>query len=514
MKTALHGQVLEAIERHHMLLPGDRVGVAVSGGADSVALVRLLEELGPALGISLLVLHFHHGLRGAEADADQGFVAELARARGLEFMAGGEDVGAWARAHRRNVEDAARHLRYEFFQRVVEDGRVRRVAVAHTADDQAETVLAHLLRGTGLTGLAGIHPVLGNIVRPLLDVRRDALRVWLRAIDQPWREDSTNTDTRRLRARLRLELLPLLERDFQPRVVERLGSLARLAREEEAFWSALVEERFRALVPRSGSEKLERLELDIENLLQPLGGQFPALPEAASAAFSRRLLRRILEALAGDCRGITSTHIEQMLHLARESSSGRRVTLPRGLNVEKSFDRLLFSRGRKRGGSSPLEEPIENAGPIESTGRTESTAGTESAAAPSYEYVVELPERGTARVTIPAIHRRLCLKVVDWPPAQSDTKMLVEALDADLLHPPFLLRNWQPGDSYCPRGHRRVRRVKYLFRESRIAARDRASWPVLTSGGRVVWVPGLPVAEEFAARRKTRVGLLISEEAI
>ncbi len=474
-----------------MLLPGDRVGVAVSGGADSVALLRLLEDLRAQLGISLLVLHFHHGLRGADADADQKFVEELARARGLEIMAGREDVAAWARAHRRNVEDAARQLRYEFLGRATAEGRVRRVAVAHTADDQAETVLAHLLRGSGLSGLAGIHPVIGEIVRPLLYVRRKELRDWLTAIGQLWREDASNADTRRLRARLRLDLMPLLERDFQPRLVERLGGLARLAAEEEAFWSALVDERFKALATQRSAGGDGAVEVSVKDFLKPADGMVEGFPEPACAALGRRLLRRIVETLAGDCRGLTSAHIEQVLHLARESSSGRRVTLPRGLAAEKSFDRLIFSR----------------------EGARRSTPGTQIAVPPSYEYVVELPERGATRVTIPAIHRRLCLKVVDWPPAPSDTKNLADALDADRLHPPFLLRNWQPGDFYCPRGRRKARKVKFLFRESRIAARDRPSWPVLTSRGRLVWVPGLPVSREFAAGRNTRVGLLITEES-
>ena len=488
MKTALHDRVLETIERHGMILPGERVGVAVSGGADSVALVRLLEKLRAPLGISLLVLHFHHGLRGAEADADQEFVAQLAREHSLEFLTGGEDVAAWAREHRRNLEDAGRHLRYAFFERVVVEGRARRVAVAHTADDQAESVLAHILRGTGISGLAGIHPVIGHVVRPLLEVRREELHAWLTALGQTWREDATNADTRRLRARLRHELLPQLARDFQPRVVERLGNLARLAGEEDAFWSALVDERFHALAGQRAGEPGEGIEIGVASLLHPLAG----IPEAASAGLSRRLARRILQTLAGDCRGLTAAHIEQVMQLAKESSSGHRTTLPRGLAVEKSFDRLLFSKASRGSGS----------------------AGTEIAAAPSYEYVVELPKRGATRVTIPAIHKRVCLKVVDWPPAESDTRSLVEALDADLLHPPFLLRNWQPGDFYCPRGRRKARKVKFLFRESRIAAGDRPSWPVFTSGGRLVWVPGLPVAEEFAACGKTRVGLLISEEAI
>jgi tRNA(Ile)-lysidine synthase len=489
MTTALHRQVLGAIERHRMIAPGERLGVAVSGGADSVALLRLLDDLRAPLGISLVVLHFHHGLRGAEADADQESVAKLARERGLEFLPEGEDAGAWARAHRRNLEDAARELRHAYFRRVVAGGRARRVAVAHTADDQAETVLAHLFRGSGLPGLAGIYPVVGDVVRPLLEVRRADLRAWLTSIGQSWREDSTNLDTRRLRARLRIELLPLLERDFQPQIAARLGNLGRIAREEEAFWSALVDERFHALVSsRATGSSATGIEIGVGDFLAPISSFQTALPADASLALSRRLLRRIVEALAGDNRGLTSSHVEQVLRLAVESSSGRRVTLPRGLVVEKSFDGLLFS--------------------------ARAAAGTESAPAPSYEYLVELPKRGDTKVTIPAIHRQVCLKVVDWPPAQSDTSSSAGALDADLLHPPFLLRNWQPGDVYRPRGRQRARKVKFLFRESRIAARDRHSWPVLTSQGRLVWVPGLPVAEEFAARGKTRVGLLISEEKI
>ncbi|NDQ55872.1 MAG: tRNA lysidine(34) synthetase TilS [Acidipila sp.] len=518
MKTALQRQVLEAIERRGMISPGDRVGIAVSGGADSVALLRLLELLRVPLGISVVVLHFHHGLRGVEADADQKFVEDLARELGLEFLAGGEDVQAWATAHHRNLEDAGRHLRYAFFQRCVDQGRATRVAVAHTADDQAETVLAHLLRGTGLSGLAGIYPVRDQIIRPLLGARREDLRSWLVSLGQSWREDSTNTDTRRLRARLRIELLPLLTRDFQPQVVARLSALADLSRDEETFWSALVEERFRALTAASSpwldsgaangnevriADRIEvRIEVLIDDLLQPFAGLLPGFPVSAGPALSRRLLRRIVAAVAGDYRGITSTHVEQVLRLARESASGHRVMLPHGVRVERSFDRLRFSRSRATG--KPDNKHGELGSPQE----------TLALAAASYEYPVEIPAHGTTRVTIAAIHRRVCLKVVDWPSVQSDTSTLAEALDADLLHPPFLLRNWQPGDFYRPRGRQRARKVKFLFRERHIAASERRAWPVFTSGGRLAWVAGLPVAEEFAACRKTKVGLLISEEII
>ncbi len=201
-----------------MLEPGDRLGVAVSGGADSVALLRLLERLRDDLGITLVVAHFNHSLRAAESEGDAEFVEQLARTRGLEIITDREDVAAEAQRQGRNLEDMARQLRYAFFEGVVAEGRATHIAVAHTADDQAETVLAHLIRGTGLTGLAGIYPVAGAVVRPLLGTRREELRKYLRAVGQQWREDSTNRDTRRMRARIREQLLPLLERDFSPAI--------------------------------------------------------------------------------------------------------------------------------------------------------------------------------------------------------------------------------------------------------------------------------------------------------
>ena len=237
-----------AIERSGLLLAGDRVGVAVSGGADSVALFRLLMAARSRLGITLAVLHFDHALRRESAD-DANFVEALARAHDIPFRGVRENVAAIAARNKWNLEDGARRLRYEFFNEAIRQGSVSRVAVAHTMDDQAETVLARILRGTGPAGLAGIRPDAadGKIVRPLLEARRADLRAYLESIGQAWREDATNRDISRQRARIREKLLPLLESDFSPRAVERLASLACLSREEAAFWNALTEDRFAAL---------------------------------------------------------------------------------------------------------------------------------------------------------------------------------------------------------------------------------------------------------------------------
>lgn len=223
-----------ALHMSAQFAPGERIGVAVSGGADSVALLLALLESREKLGIVLCVVHFNHKLRGRASDADEKFVQKLASQHGLEFFAAEEDIAARAKRERSNLEEVARKARYEFFEKLVREQRVAKIAVAHTADDQAETVMAHILRGTGLAGMAGIHPESGVVFRPLLGVRREELREFLRAKRQRWREDATNLDTKRMRARIRQKLMPLLEKSFQPAVVEHLCQLAEFAREDEA----------------------------------------------------------------------------------------------------------------------------------------------------------------------------------------------------------------------------------------------------------------------------------------
>jgi tRNA(Ile)-lysidine synthase len=289
-------RLLSHIRRHELLKPGDRVGVAVSGGIDSVALLRLLLELRFDLGIVLSVVHFNHKLRGAESDADEEFVRTLARQHDLEFHSDRADVTAHAREAGVSVETAARELRYEFFRSLIRSAdtiqevettlslqkpagqevgtlgdespsgpkaeipreplnrsaeraappNLDKVATGHTLNDQAETVLMRIIRGAGMRGLGAIYRRIevhdddgdhcGEIVRPLLETRRCELEVYLKDIDQTWREDSTNTDHHFTRNRVRKLLVPLLEKEFNPKTAEGLAELAEIAREEEDYW--------------------------------------------------------------------------------------------------------------------------------------------------------------------------------------------------------------------------------------------------------------------------------------
>jgi tRNA(Ile)-lysidine synthase len=525
MQMSLSQRVLRAIEAQRMFRAGDRVGVGVSGGADSVALLLLLENLRERLGIGLAVLHFNHQLRGAESDADEQFVAALAAEHGIDFLAGRGDVAGEARARGWNLEDAARRMRYEFFSAAVRDGRATHVSVAHTADDQAETVLARLVRGTGPAGLAAIYPVKGHVVRPLLEVRRCELREYLEGRGESWREDASNLDTTRLRARLRHQVLPVIERELQPAVVAHLCRLAQMAREDEGFWAALGAERAGALVRREG----DRLGIRCADLLAPLQSDGAQAVGTAQIALSKRLVRRIVEELKGDRLRLTSRHVDQVMHLAGEGSSGRRTELP-GVVVERSFEWIWFEgagheRGEENEGTSGSSEPEAGCQNTTSLSETKTVSKTETLSrtktlgeraslrkTTTFSYAVELQGAGeTAVVAVPEISRVFRLKVIDWPAAARDTNVQ-GFLDRDSLHSPLLLRSWRPGDCYRPQGRRNVHKLKQLLRAGHISVRDRAGWPVLTSAGVLAWSRGFPVAAEFAARKATRSGVVITEE--
>ena len=499
MRSPLEQSVLETIRDERMLAPGDRAGVAVSGGADSIALLRLLEKLRGELGITLAVVHFDHSLRGKESEGDSRFVCDLAHLSGLEFILGKDDVAGKAEQHGWNLEDAARRIRYAFFKRVVEEKRVTRICVAHTADDQAETVLAHVIRGTGPTGLAGIYPIAGPIVRPLLKTRRQELRQFLKELGQEWREDATNQDLHRLRARIRAQLLPQLETDFSRQIVPRLCDLARLSQEEENFWAELVEQRYCRCAQEQGGD----LTMKICDLMTMPGVSARetahlAIRTSTSSApwrpLTERLIRRLYEKVRGDRRELSSRHVEQVIHLVTESSSGRRVQLPGGIQAKREFGRLVFSHAR--------------------TAEHSEQRGSTAAEANTYEYVVRFSGQGTTAVSVPELGSRFRLKVIDWPVTASDTKRGVQALDADLLGTPLVLRNWRPGDAYRPCGRRQVRKLKDMFRTGRVPSRERGRWPVLESEGRVIWTRGMPPAAEFSAREGTRAGVVIEEDRI
>jgi tRNA(Ile)-lysidine synthase len=462
------------------------VGVAVSGGADSVGLLLLLVELRKRLGVVLSLVHFNHKLRGRASEADEKFAAKLAAKYGLSFHVGHSDIGKEAKRNKMNLEDTARRARYEFFAELVQQGHLDKVAVAHTADDQAETVLAHILRGTGLAGLGGIHPKVEHVVRPLLGVRRAELRAFLKSKKQTWREDATNRDTARMRARIRRRLMPLLEKQFQTAVVEHLATLAELAREDEAFLELLVRERVgRVAVVKPGSVRISVREL--------AGKREDFTTESAEGternlAVARRMVRQIVELVKPRGGQLNAGHVRAALDMAAGGENGKRLPLPGGVEVRREHDSLIFCA-------------------------CDSNAGASGGKSLEFERVVNLEGR-EADIGVPELGCVFRFRVIDWPAKRGDTIDTGLVLDLDALQFPLRLRSWRPGDRLRPCGHRSAHKLKRLLSEKRVGRWEREGWPVLTSSGTLVWARGFRVAAEFAATEKTRVALVVTEEAI
>ena len=335
------------LRRHRLVRPGERVGVAVSGGADSVALLRALAELAPELGIVLFVLHLDHKLRGADSDADHRFVATLAEQLSLEADIESCDVGLLAARHGLSLEAAGRRERYDFFQRAAAEYRLDCVATAHTRDDQAETVLLRLLRGAGTSGLAGIlrscdllsvcdrssasscvpdatpSAPPARLIRPLLGTSRQQVEEYLTSLGQPFRHDASNLDPRFLRNRVRAELLPALERDYNPQLRQALCETADVAAAESDFLEDLVSA---ALGQPNETDS---------------GIDVPLL-QAQPVALQRRILRRLCQS-----RGL-ALDFAQLEGLREFAVAGRAgwIQLPRGCSAKVVRTKLLPLRLR------------------------------------------------------------------------------------------------------------------------------------------------------------------------
>lgn len=455
-------RLAQFILRHDLFPPAGRVGVAVSGGADSVFLLHALRELAARWNLQLSVVHVEHGIRGAASTADAEFVRKLAAGFSLPFHIHSANVPALGD----NQEQAARRVRNAFYAELLANGTLDRIATGHTRTDQAETVLYRILRGSGLAGLSGILPVTREgVVRPLLELDRAEIQAWLRDRNIAWRDDETNLDPSYARNRIRHEILPLLREAFNPRLDEALANLATLSRDEEAYWEATLAFHHPPIASH-----------------QPLILSTPQLT-AAPPAVARRLVRRAIAHAKGDLRQIDFAHVERILEMARSREGHDRVQLP-GLDVFRSFEWIR------------LAPPAIGQRP---------------------ERDFCLPLRAPGCVELPDASARITLQVLEKPDRTQPYVTVVDELDwqrfrlLDGALPGLELRNWRPGDQYQRVGQTKEQKVKFLFQEARVPLWERGNWPIITYNGTIVWARRFGAAAQFAAGPSTRVVLQVAE---
>ncbi|WP_246560371.1 tRNA lysidine(34) synthetase TilS [Geobacter grbiciae] len=449
---SVHAKVLAFSTEYSLFTPGDTVVVAVSGGADSVALLDILISLSD-LRLNLVVAHLNHSLRGAESDGDERFVADLAASRGLPFAGEKADVRALSIRERLSLEDAGRRARYEFFDQVATQYGARSVALAHHADDQAETLLLRLLRGAGVTGLSAMAPRRdGRFVRPLLTLSRSEIEGYLHGRGLRFRIDSSNADTAFLRNRIRHELIPHLVR-FNPEISRRLAVTADLLAADEEVLETVADEALKRTVREHAGEGVI---LDVAGLLrEPRGVRY-------------RIYRRAVALAMGTLRGLSYKHVLQIDGLVRSPKPNLHIPVLGGAAVVRAYGLVTFKAAGVSGTEWEDEIIIEGPG------------------------CYPLPDGG-----------EMVIDVVSLPADLGTLPSERACFDLDCAPFPWVVRGFRPGDRINPLGMTGTKKVKDIFIDEKVPRERRRLVPLVFSNSELVWVCGYRTGHHARVTEKT-----------
>lgn len=529
-------KVRSAIERHSMFGPGDGVLIGLSGGPDSVALLDVLATLAPELGLRLHAAHLNHMLRGKAADEDEEFSARLACRYGIPITRERADAALCAREHGLSPEDAARAVRYAFFTRVAKELGISKLALGHNLDDQAETVLLRLIRGAGVPGLGGIHPVRVHagtltVVRPLLWVGRDEILGYLAARDLDFRTDASNLEPVYRRNFIRLSLIPAIEREINSSVKEVLARTADLAREDEEFLAeaaraALERVRLGARGCHDGQRACQDEWLDLADVPMvarngpdvcqgvrkvvrlDLGGLL-----SLHGAVLRRVIRLACREVLGDLVEIYATHVESVAELVRNGRTGSVLALPRSLRVVRSYDEIRFEYERNTAADEVSNKVylLDVPGSVRLEGFVIPASVPRDGVPVIEARSVELPAGwASGKVSPSAIVGavRAGLDACDqeeFAPAIGGLGERWACFDYDPLPGGLAVRSRKPGDRFRPFGAPGERKLKEFLIDAKVPSDIRDRIPLLVSGeDTVLWVAGLRASGRFAVTSSTR----------
>ncbi len=455
-------RALQFIRQHRLMNTGETLVVAVSGGPDSVCMLHILSKLQPELDIKLHSAHLNHRLRGAESRADAEYVAELAQRLGIPATIEERDVPAYRAEHRLSLEEAAREVRYVFLAEVAKKVGASRVAVGHTVDDHLETIIMHIIRGTGITGLRGLQPVTEfrlprvnvTVVRPVLSLSREKTAEYCRQNRLEPCLDASNLWLKPLRNRVRLELLPLLK-SYNPGVTDSLLRLSRLATDDLEYIDGEVTRLWDNVV------RTEKGVIVLDK--KKLNGLAPAL--------QRQLLRRCIERLLGTLKDVEERHIEEIIPALRKPA-GRRVSLPEGLTFAVEYDRYLLGTN--------LYEMI----PF-----------------PQLDGVFQLNVPGETRIPGWRVEAEIMSRK-HMPEMPQDN--MTACFDLDRVGYKIEVRAPKTGDRFQPLGMKELKRVSEFMIDARIPRDWRKRVPVFSTPEQIIWVAGWRIDDRVKVTPETR----------
>lgn len=447
--------VRQTIAEYRMLVYGDSVLIALSGGPDSTVLAHVMHSLAAQYGLRLAVAHLNHQLRDEESERDADFVAEFSRKLGLPYYIKKANVRHLRRKCQSSLEEAAREARYAFFARIASKNRFNKIATGHHGNDNAELVLLNLLRGSGPLGLSGIRPIRNNnIIRPLIDLKRSEIINYINELNLPYVTDASNFDLTFRRNRIRRHLIPDLEKNYNPGITAALNRLGNIMRAEDDWMDSLIKPDFDRCVQINASDAVT---IDLKCIAQ------------LAIAAKRRLIRKAIFTANKNLRRITLQHIDAVLHLADSGSTSGRLDLPDNIRVAVTdgpgltINKVIAGRSiDPKGNSVPPER--------------------------DYQYTLSAPgilhvEEAGATIKLTEIST---FDLPDYVELGRDLALL----DMDGLQFPLVVRNMRPGDRFSPLGVNGTQKVKKYFIDHKIPVPWRQICPLLICRDKIVWIAG------------------------
>jgi tRNA(Ile)-lysidine synthase len=448
-------KVIATCRRYSMIKGGEHILVGLSGGPDSVCLLSVLQRVREQFKLRMSALYIDHGLRPGETEKETEFCRNLCSGLSIPFIAKGIGIRSYAKEQKLNIQEAARQLRYRTFDEAALEINARLIALGHTADDQAETLLMRLFRGSGPTGLAGIPPVRNHIIRPLIEVRRKEIEDFLETERIPYIVDSSNLKEDYLRNKIRRSLMPIMQ-EYNPDIIGTLSKTALIFRDEERYFEILVTKTLMKMISRKTGSR-------IELFLAPF--------EIMDKVLMRKVLRRAIDATHG-LRGISFIHIEDIIELIKQGKPGDRLFLPKGIRVIKEYATMVL---------------------------------TSDPPAVLSDYSLAVP--GETILKEAGVLIKASLADSGEPAAGTDDMALWISqgiFDADRLRLPLQVRPRKDGDCFYPSGFGRKKKLQDFFVDRKIPRDERNRVPLILSGDDIIWVVGYRGDERFRVTEETK----------
>lgn len=453
-------KVIATIKKYELIEKGENIVVGVSGGPDSMALLYILNDLKQDMNCNIHVAHINHGIRKKEADDDEKFVKNICLELSLPFYSIKVNMDEYARKNKLTSEEAGREIRYNFFNKVLNGVGGGKIAVAHNKNDQAETLIMRFFRGTGLEGLRGMEYKNGNIIRPILDISREEIEAYCKDNNIAVRIDRTNLEPIYGRNRTRLEVIPYIAKNYNSGIIETLVRTARLMQMDSEFILGIVEEKFNNIVVESYTDTIA---LNINKL------------NDEPYSIKSRVIRKAIEIINGDLKGIEEKHVNDIIKLAEENTTGKRINIINNIIIKTSYEKMIIGKEKK-------EEKISFKHRIH--------IGQDL-------YVNEVNAIISSYV-LPAYNINI-----------KDTNCFKKYFDYDKILDGLYIRNRKEGDRFIPFGMKGSKKLKDFFIDEKISREERDRIPIIENNGDIIWVVGYRISEKYKVRSSTKKVLVL-----